>query len=245
MEQQTTIGFWHDYRDDREYWRDGLWAALQTLDYDTQEFTDCDVNIVWTGSMGEHLNRSYDGKVVWLYAGGPFEPQDVDVTVVEDRYSKRQFKKNGVDATIAFGTNTDLFYPRDLEIKWDVIFPAAFANWKRHRLLVEWVDNEDVLVVGKKQSHEKHCYEVCEEAGFEVRERVTPETLAELYNQAEACWIPSETMGGSQRTLLEARASGLDVRVAEDNPRLQEMMSHPVPSHHKYARILNTIIQSV
>jgi len=241
------IGFWHDYSEDREYWRDGLWAAMHILqeNHTIQEFTDCPINIVWTGSLGEHIDRSYDGKVILLYAGGPFAPQDVDATVVEDRYSKRQFADNGVEAEIAFGTNTDLFYPRDLEKKWDVIFPAAFANWKRHEKLVEWVDDEDVLVVGKKQDHEKHCYRVCEEAGFDVQERTKPQKLAKLYNQADACWIPSETMGGSQRTLLEARACGLDVRVADDNPRLQEMMEYPVPDHHEYAEKLENIIDNL
>jgi glycosyltransferase involved in cell wall biosynthesis len=241
------VAFYHDI-EDPAYWKDGLWAALEVLKADF-DFTleNPDVILLWTGSQGRHINtvRSLPQPKIWLFAGGVPDVLGMNTTVVEDEYARRQFSKLGVEARIAFGTNTSLFKPRNIPKKYDVIFPGAFARWKRHELLIEWAreaGTQNVLVVGHKQDVETECYEACEQAGFSVHNSVLPEELATLYNESHECWIPSETIGGSQRTLLEARACGLPVRVAPDNPRLTEMLTQPVPSHYEYAHRLRAII---
>lgn len=42
-----------------------------------------------------------------------------------------------------------------------------------------------------------------------------------LYNQAHTVFIPAPVEGGGERAVLEARASGVAVEVAADNPKLQ------------------------
>jgi hypothetical protein len=42
-----------------------------------------------------------------------------------------------------------------------------------------------------------------------------------LYNQAHTVFIPAPVEGGGERAVLEARAAGVAVEVAVDNPKLQ------------------------
>lgn len=249
--EKLKIGFWHDI-EDFKYWKDGLWAALRILrdDFDFVLNESGDINLIWTGSYGKHIAKpTAKGKSIWLYAGGSFIQRDADITVVEDVYSYEQFKKIGVETSIAFGTNTDLFKPMELEKKWDVILPGAFAAWKRHDRLVEWVKESKiplrVLVVGHKQRVETECYKICEDAGFDVMDQVTPKELAKLYNQSKSCWIPADVLGGCQRTLYEAMACGIPTRVNTRNERLLQMQLFGHRSHHYYANKLRDIIWSL
>lgn len=249
-----TIGYWHNIKDET-YWKDGLWAALEILKkkYDIRFFEDCEINIIESGSEGEYMDafKSLSGKKIWLHAGGHPKNFGFEAVVVLADQIKREFEKIGVHPFVIGGTNTDLFKPMNLVKKWDVVFPAAFATWKRHWLLVQWIQERqhekkwNVLAVGHKQSVEIECYKICEEAGFEVSDQVTPEELAVLYNESRECWIPTETIGGSEKTLWEARSCGLSVRVAPDNPRLVELLSQPVRSHYYYALQLDSLIQYV
>lgn len=246
------IGLWHCIPDTK-YWRDGLWAAIQLLKekYEIVEFEHGDIDLVECSSENELLTRvkGFGGKIIWFHAGGYPKNNNVDYTVVLADQLKRGFEKIGVKAITINGTNTALFRPLGLEKKWDVIFPAAYAVWKRHSLLIDWVRAENkplkVLVVGHKQKVETECYEICEKEGFDVLDQVTPEELAVLYNQSKQCWIPTEVIGGSEKTVLEALACGLKVRVAEDNERLQEILIQPCYSHYYYAQKIESLISSL
>ncbi len=244
------IALYHEIPDAR-YWRDGLWAAIELLkrEHEIVEFGEGDMTLVETGTFGSQMDvvRKLPGKKIWFHAGGPPADYGFDYVVVLADQIQRWFAESGIRSTVINGTNTGLFKPVNCEKKYDVIFPAAFARWKRHHLLLDWVkdagiDPKKVLVIGHKQHVETECYEMCEAAGFEVRDKVFPEELALLYNQAKECWIPSETVGGSEKTLLEAKACGLKVRVAPDNERLVEMNQQPVRSHHYYAERIKDLL---
>lgn len=248
------IALYHEIPDER-YWKDGLWAAIEILkrDYEIVPFADeADVLLIETGSYGKQLQKISGkkfGKKIWFHAGGPPRNLPFDHTVVLAPEIQRAFAAYDIATHVINGTNTDIFKPMKLEKSYDVIFPAAFAMWKRHHMLIKWVREaaikpERVLVVGHKQKVETECYEICEKEGFVVLDRVLPESLALLYNQSKACWIPSETMGGSEKTLLEARACEIPVRVADDNLRLQELLEAPLFGHHVYAEKIKNLIES-
>jgi hypothetical protein len=73
-----------------------------------------------------------------------------------------------------------------------------------------------------------------------------PRELAALYRSTRLVVFPMATIGGGERALLEARACGATVQVAEDNPKLQHLLRvSPVPDHETYARQLLAGIEEV
>ena len=65
--------------------------------------------------------------------------------------------------------------------------------------------------------------------GVEVREFVPPDALPALLASARALLVPDAVwLGGGERAVLEARACGLAVEVAADNPRLASLAAGPV-----------------
>lgn len=263
--------------DDERYWKDGLYAALKILekDYDiyrcnlasissrdfAPNFENMDFILVW-GAFGSRqvsqIAKIKKKKGVCI-AGGPINHPDAykfDVVFVETPWHVREFKKIGIDAKLAFGTNTELFktFPSKMLAIFYAIYPAAFAKWKRHKLFVEKYGDSGrrhhSLAVGYMQPDgwEKECYEICMASDLAVLPMVTPEVLVWLYNQSVAVAVTASLFGGSERTVLEGLACGCEVEVESDNPKLVELLEENKKrlwTEKDYAKALKGGIESV
>jgi len=177
-------------------------------------------------------------------AGGPFrEYADLfDLVFVESEVYKKQMEKEGRNVRRAFGTNTELFKPIKQKKVWDVIFPATFATWKRHKLFAESVKN--ALCCGWMYfDHETECWKICQDNGITLLPHVPADVLVHLYNTSKTCVITSDSTGGSQRTVLEAMACNIPTIVMNDSDKTSEYIRacglgeivEPNPTHIKEA----------
>lgn len=59
-----------------------------------------------------------------------------------------------------------------------------------------------------------------------------------LFGGLVQLFMPDALRGGGERAVLEARLLGVEVEVAEDNPKLAELVTSPIYDHAYYARKL-------
>lgn len=164
------------------------------------------------------------------FAGGnPFGPtwHLFDHIFVESQSYLFRYQERGIKVSTAFGTNTELFTPvPDQQKQFDVIFPATYANWKRHHLLAAACKGMRVVTSGfMYQDHEQWCWQAGQKAGFLTLPHVSAETMRYLYAASKVCVIPSETVGGSQRTVLEAMAMNVPLVVMSDSDKTSEYVN--------------------
>ncbi len=214
--------------------KDGLYRALEILEQDHnieyyfrpdrpdigRKIGSPDVILCWAPLIEfwlpniEHL----DIPKALLFAGGDPHKKEragmFDVIFVESEEWERRVPHSNV--VRAFGTNTELFRPMQLEKKWRGIYPATFALWKRHDMFAEAL-GEKGLAVGEKQDHEPQCWKVCEEHGVEIQESTSSEELVNLYNQSDFTVITSDKWGGSQRPCLESMSCDVPVITMSDS----------------------------
>lgn len=154
--------------------------------------------------------------VAICFAGGNPFGENVDLfdhifvesKVYLDQYLDRGYK----NVSLAFGTNTDLFQPIKQTKIFDTIFPATFAAWKRHNLYAGATNGLKSLAVGYMyDDHEQECWQVCQNNGVAILPHVSAQVLKYLYAASRVCVIPSQSDGGSQRTVLEAMAMNIPV----------------------------------
>jgi len=251
------------YKADDAYWNDGLKVAVDILSqsWDVRKQNGAykpyitDFVLVWGALGSEQVTAVKD----WPFlkgiciAGGPIDHPDIhkfDVVFVETRWHQKQFKRIGVNARLAFGTNTQLFKPIPEQHKiWEAIYPAAFATWKRHYLFAQKY-KERGLCVGYVQpdNWEHECVDICYENGCTVLPQVTPEVLVYLYNASKKVYISSNSMGGGERAVLEGLACGCEVEVDSDNEKLVDLladMKHKLLTEEHYAHELKKGIKEV
>lgn len=161
--------------------------------------------------------NSFTGTKILLYAGGLPDNENAkkifDAVVVENE-SDAQFFDNSY---VAFGTNTEVFRPFTYLNKiYPAVYPAAFANWKRHDLWAKSAPGGSVAI-GHMQEVEQECIEVCIENGHMVMPQVSQSSVPFFLNQAKGVIITAERMGGCQRLALEAMACNVPVLVTNDS----------------------------
>lgn len=142
-----------------------------------------------------------------------------DHIFVESEVYKQELNEHGFDnVSIAFGTNTDLFRPIDNPKLFDTIFPATFAEWKRHNIYAQATDGLRSLAVGYIQPEkEAFTWRSCLEHGVSILPHVSAEALLYLYAASKIVVITARSNGGSQRTVLEAMAMNLPVIVTDSD----------------------------
>lgn len=246
-------------------WRDGLWAALKILEKEWDiEYLNLhddaiEINILhydfvlgW-GGFSSPVDK-FVSKIPLrkgLCIGGnafPYHPGH-DVLFHETDWVKDYLKLEG-NCVKAFGVNSDIYFyaggDKTLPRIFDVISVGAFASWKRHFLLRGKGGLR--LAIGQIQRNNPEeslgiinglLYD-----GVMVSDMVEPERLADLYRSSELCYIPADIMGGGERAILEARACGIDVECENDNPKLKELCTGPIPTEVDYAKALKKGILS-
>lgn len=258
--------FDHKYEDN---WKDGLWAALEVLG---EEFEITKTNIAFYYPSEVEIHSHYDfilgwggfnsgvdqllqkhywhGKYGLCIAGNAFPPTgglSYDVLFYETAWYRPEISFHP-NIHQAFGTNTDLYCPIDIPtpVVWDYLGVGAFASWKRWEKMVQKTGRR--LVVGEYQSdNERESATIALgllQSGVMVSPMVNPFDLVNLYHWSRTLYMPADINGGGERAILEARSCGLRVEIEDDNPKLQELLTCDIPSHHDYASALRKGILS-
>lgn len=171
-----------------------------------------------------------------------------DHVFVESKVYEEIYKQNDISVSVAFGTNTELYKPIEQSKSFDTIFPATFAQWKRHDLYAAATQGLRSLAVGYMyDDHEQECWQECVRLGTTILPHVSAETLHYLYAASKVCVIPSLSSGGSQRTVLEAMAMNLPV-VITDSDKFDFARGHGVfeaePNPQDIRSIINMALES-
>lgn len=269
---KPNILFVYDHRQP-EYWIDGLYMALQSLESDfsvtkvnlydlpTHTLADYDFEnnmpdfvLGWGGfrsSVDIELQKLGLKKGLCI-AGNAFPPDganNYDVLFYETKWYRPQiaFHKNIVQA---FGVNTDIYFKADLlsPIVWDYIGVGSFASWKRWERMAQ--KDGTRLIVGEYQidnaTESESIILPLLRSGVMISGMVSPFDLSNLYNWSRKLYIPADINGGGERAILEARSCGLKVEIEDDNPKLKEIVEwDPIPDHLWYASQLKKGILSV
>lgn len=146
----------------------------------------------------------------------------------------------------AFGIDTDVMKPPrgegggERDIDWLMVgrpasfkHPEALLAQKGTRMLVGEIHGAGEQVA------------TLEASGVLVRDFVGYDELADIYGRARVLLVAAELQGGGERSILEARACGVEVQLLSDNPKLKELVGGPVYSHRYYAAQLSEGIDSV
>lgn len=157
------------------------------------------------------------------FAGGDIDGPNTPLfqhIFVESGVYLDKAQNTGWSTSMAFGTNTDLFTPIPEQAKvFDALMVGTFALWKRHDLFAKATKGLIACAVGYmyKDSYEAGCYEVCEAAGNLVLPHLSHQAVARLMAASRCVIVPSNSMGGSQRTVLEAMAMNIPLIVTDSD----------------------------
>ena len=231
---------WQGFNGRYGVWRDGLYASMKRIEETHyvhyfepwDDFRGMDVLLYWEApctTLGE--NSAYYKKVqntpirkALLFAGGPIEAQwlwGFDHVFVEGEFNKREFDALGIENSIAFGVNDEIFKPQKQQKVFDGFMQATFAGWKRQPLFAEAL-GERGLLCGRYQETDQSPWRDSSKA---VRLPEMPaEGVASLINASHCVVNTAEYWGGGQRCTLEAMACGVPVVVMSDSPKNREFV---------------------
>lgn len=154
-----------------------------------------------------------------------------------------QFVTEHPFAVRAFGIDTDVM--RDLGRSRDIdhLFVGRLASFKRPLRLLDKLGRR--VAVGDFASAPEQVVRSLTDDGVELIDHVSQEELAQLYNRSRSVFVPCELQGGGERAVLEGRACGCSVEIADDNPKLASLLDLPLNSQHDYAREIERTLAAV
>lgn len=174
----------------------------------------------------------------FLILSGSQTPPDPEVikayvhVFYETSYYQR-WEEHFRSSSLAFGINTNLYFPGVRKKKWDYLGIGALRGYKRWERLASRPGRK--LIIGEDSGEEARALRAELEArGVEVKGFQRPEVLREYILSSKTVYIPACLQGGGERAVLEARACGVPVEVEEDNPKLQGVLSGPLRNQHDY-----------
>ena len=147
-----------------------------------------------------------------------------DIVLTESSSYVDWLKGRGVNVVRAFGTNTELFHPMKQPKIFDVFFPATFAGWKRHDVFAQATKGLKSLAAGYWQPHEATCWQVCQDNDIALLHHQPAESVNLLYNMSKTVLVTSDSVGGSQRTVLEAMACNIPIIVSSNSEKNSEYL---------------------
>lgn len=185
------------------------------------------------------LTRS--GVPAGLVIAGSSRPQSLrqslryDVLFYETPWYE-QFVGDHPLAIEAFGIDTRVMRDTGTARDIDWLFVGRLAAFKRpERLLAK---SGRRVIVGDLSSASESTRHRFRAHGIELVDHVQPAQLAQLYNRSHHALVPCTLQGGGERAVLEARACGCRVEIADDNPKLATLLDSPIRSHEDYAQLL-------
>lgn len=212
-------------------WRDGLRAAIELIEkkhrvdwFLNKELPPhpnaYDFILVWDDSNTE-VPRKLSSSEMPMGSTKPgmgicltTDPTNVDnlknfdVVFCESQPVYEQARSNGLHAVKAFGTDTDFFKPSKVKKDIEYFYPATFSPWKRQSQIA--CLQSKVYFVGTLQPDGQGEYDaVTKEGRHSVEVGYFPvEKVLSYYQRAKKVPIPA--IHGSERTVLEAMACGIE-----------------------------------
>ena len=213
------------------YWRDGLWGAIHLLGADLVNIASMrvltggyDFVLGWGSPVSMGFLSSLKIKKGLCFGGGDINDpilDKFDVVFVENESQmiKPHFRH-------AFGTNTDLFRSNPNPKLIDALYPAAFAQWKHQEKFADICQREKLKGLAVGYIQENNLAEsldlvmACVRRGVSVMDWIPGRALCDLYNMSKEVIITADSMGGCERTILEAKACDIPVRIESDSEKL-------------------------
>lgn len=249
--QSRKSGLWHDGftagMDGVARMHDVRWLNLHpqepSLAANLRRLADCDFLLVksnWNWivdkAVREHCRSSAVPK--GLLISGVAPPPSVrkmlfyDVLFYQTHWYAPQLAAHPLTVH-SFGIDTRVMWP-DPQVTRDIdwLSVGQVVGYKRPERLLECSGRR--VMVGDLSSADPAILETLRAGGVEFVDFVDYETLATYYRRARQVLIPCTLRGGGERAVLEARACGAVVQVADDNPKLQELAGMPTVWDHRY-----------
>lgn len=220
-------------------WRDGLRGALDEIGKHHQLS-------VYLGKSTPDPDKHYDFILLWDDSNSPFFEQidnfkcrkglclttnphnlenlkKVDVVYTESSVVHDEVRRAGIRAIRAFGTDTDFFRPSQVKKDIKYFYPATFSPWKRQSEIAYL--GSDLLCVGTIQPDGDYEYQSCIANGVKTEIGYFPaRKIRNYYQRTQNMIIPA--VHGSERTVLEAMASGIVPEV-----------THPIENAKTYSLV--------
>jgi hypothetical protein len=230
-------------RDRFDRWNDGLRAAMRLIEAEhevTYHEPDEDIPTVdwilyWEapltyasdvhGSAYKKLMNQPQKKALF-FAGGPIKREWVagfNHIFVESGINETEFAMIDMPYSRAFGVNTDVFKPLNLNEEFTTVTHGTCAGWKRQQLIGEAL-GEKALVFGQNQEADPAPFQKCREFGATVLPEQTYEETNRLLNIASVGVNCANHWGGGQRATLECMAAGRPVIVMSDSVKNREFV---------------------
>lgn len=230
-------------KDRFDRWNDGLRAAMRLIEQEHEvtyhepedEIPEVDWILYWEAACtyqsaedGWKYKKllTHPSKKALLFAGGPIKYEwvkDFDHVFVESKINEDEFTAIGIKNSRAFGVNTDIFYPLDVDKVYDTVTHGTSASWKRQWLVCRAM-RENALVFGQRQQHDTYPFDECMACNSMVLTEASYEETNGLLNTAWVSVNCAEYWGGGQRATLEAMACDIPVVVMEDSPKNREFV---------------------
>jgi glycosyltransferase involved in cell wall biosynthesis len=163
-------------------------------------------------------------KKALLFAGGPIKKQWVENfqhVFVESKINEDEFNAIGIRNSRAFGVNTDVFKPLEVEKTHITVTHGTCASWKRQWLVCQAMKRH-ALIFGRYQNEDPRPFDECRTCDSTVLLGQSYEETARLLNTAYVAVNCADFWGGGQRQTLEAMACNLPVIVMSDSPKNRE-----------------------
>lgn len=231
-------------------WSDGLAAAMKLIEQDhevnyydvsPETIESCksfnpDIVLFWEAPCTQYSKEpeasafksvaTLTYKKALLFAGGPLKANDVkdfDLVFVESKVNEEDCERQGIPYRRAFGTNTEIFKPIKAPLIYDAFYHATFAEWKRHELFANALE-ERGAVAGRKQEFDRNGYDMCVKRRVKIFPELSAYGVAQRINESYCILNTANEQGGGQRCTLEAMACGVPVIVMSDSPKNREFV---------------------
>jgi hypothetical protein len=234
-------------------WKDGFTGAIDILkkkfditmvnamDNKNIDFNPFDIIFFKEGFNGTYYNK-YKNNIINKKKGLFIScsnqiPKDADINIYDVLFYETYWYYNYANlkrhknAYHAFGINTEVMTPINIDKIYDVIFVGAITSYKRPLKILKYSGKKICLGVNS----DNKLVEKLRLSGVEVREFLEYDELSLFYNKSKLCYIPCEIHGGGERAILEARACGIIVEIEPDNNKLKELLTSPIYSSEYYA----------
>lgn len=119
---------------------------------------------------------------------------------------------------------------RERDIDWLMV--GRPADFKHPEALIERAGTR--MLIGEIHGA-RDAVERLRRADVMVKDFVPYDELAEIYGRTKTLLVAADLQGGGERAILEARACGVEVVIARENPKLQGVADGPVHDHIYYA----------
>lgn len=182
--------------------------------------------LVWADLTRPTLNELVKGDIPisLCFSGGETNypvAHYLHTIFVESQTYEDKFKSRGLNVKRAFGVNDRIFRPIKQPKIFDAVFPATFADWKRHSLFANSVE-KGFCFGYMYDTHEQWCWKYPQDKGIMIAPHLSHEVTAYVINSSYSVLITSNTQGGSQRTVLEAMACEVPPIVMSDSEKCSE-----------------------